>query len=164
MTDDIQATLRAQAEPAKQDDGFLRGVVSSTTSYSEGWRDVCARLLWAEEQIERLQQELSDIDGALAAAEAPREYRRYQRITLLQEQIERLTAGGLSLSITDDPLAVSDLLDDSTREREMYHRLIAEIRALLPEKGLHVQLLDIPKAVEAQLRARAASERKEGAS
>lgn len=60
-------------------------------------------------------------------------------------------SGGLSLSIEHDPLAVSDLLADGTREREMYHRLIADIRRVLGEDGLHAQLLDLPKVIASAL-------------
>lgn len=46
-------------EPAPEliDPVFLQHVTRATTSYSEGWRDVCARLLWAENAITRLQGE-----------------------------------------------------------------------------------------------------------
>jgi hypothetical protein len=39
--------------PPKCDELFLRGVVSATTTYTEGWREVCARLLWAEQQLSK---------------------------------------------------------------------------------------------------------------
>ena len=47
-------------EPVVIDAAFLRGVVSTTTSYTKGWRDVAARLLWAEEEVSRLRQELAE--------------------------------------------------------------------------------------------------------
>ena len=62
----------------------------------------------------------------------------------------REQADGLSLNIQRDALAISELLDDSTREREMYHRLILAIRHVLSD-GLDVPLLDLPTAIESAL-------------
>jgi hypothetical protein len=42
---------------------------------------------------------------------------------------------------------VSDLLDDSTRERAMYHKLVADIRKALGPDALDVPLLDLPAYV-----------------
>jgi len=41
-------------EPTPVSRSFLRGVAASTTSYSEGWREVAARLLWAEERLDAM--------------------------------------------------------------------------------------------------------------
>ena len=60
---------------------------------------------------------------------------------------------GLSLSLQNDHLAVAELLDDGTREREMYHRLVLDIRHTLGDDGLHVQLLDLPKLIAQKLAA-----------
>jgi hypothetical protein len=43
----------AEFAPAPVDADFLRHVVKSTTSYSEGWRGVAARLLWVEAMLAR---------------------------------------------------------------------------------------------------------------
>jgi hypothetical protein len=75
-------------EPSKQDDGFLRGVVSSHTSYSEGWRDVCARLLWAEAEVERLSMALDVLSKAVSHNE---QGKLLARAESQAEQIERLT-------------------------------------------------------------------------
>jgi len=75
-------------EPSKQDDGFLRGVVSSHTSYSEGWRDVCARLLWAEAEVERLSIALDVLSKAVSHNE---QGKLLARAESQAEQIERLT-------------------------------------------------------------------------
>jgi hypothetical protein len=47
----LPATTASEVAPTPIDPGFLRHVASSTTSYSEGWREVAARLLWAEEKL-----------------------------------------------------------------------------------------------------------------
>lgn len=56
-------------------------------------------------------------------------------------------SSGLSLSLRDDALGVSELLDDSTRERAMYHRLVADIRAAIGEEARDVPLLDLPEFI-----------------
>lgn len=55
-TDTPPEDAGATAAPKPIDESFLRGVVRSTTSYSEGWREVCARLLWVEQELQRRSQ------------------------------------------------------------------------------------------------------------
>lgn len=60
---------------------------------------------------------------------------------------------GLSLSMQHDPLAISALLDDGIRERDVYQRVVAEICRVLGDDGLHAQLRDLPSVVARRLAA-----------
>lgn len=77
-----------------------------------------------------------------------------EQCVVFREILALLTARepALSLSIQKDPLAISALLDDSQREREMYHQLVADIRHAHSD-WRDVQLLDLPKAIAAKVTA-----------
>ena len=55
-----------QEPPRKIDPVFLQHATRSTTSYSEGWRDVCARLLWVEAQLDAAERERETLRKDLA--------------------------------------------------------------------------------------------------
>lgn len=85
--------------PKPVDVSFLRGVVRATTSYDEGWREVCARLLWAEHRLFELTTEI--IARRKAGANVRRRYRRYAAsIDKLETQIQQFTAD-LQGALTD---------------------------------------------------------------
>lgn len=91
-------------------------------------------------------------------AEAPRLLRdllsvidqQGQHLEMLSKEnveLRELTQDRISLQPMADPLAASYVLDDLIAERHMYHTLVADIRTVLGEDGLHAQLLDLPKVI-----------------
>jgi hypothetical protein len=53
----------------------------------------------------------------------------------------------LSISIQDDALGISMVMDDQMRRIALYEGVINDIRKALGDDGLHAQLLDLPKVV-----------------
>jgi hypothetical protein len=53
----------------------------------------------------------------------------------------------LSISIQDDALGISMVMDDQMRRIALYEGIINDIRKALGDDGLHAQLLDLPKLV-----------------
>lgn len=141
-TDPLHATV-----PEKQDERFLRGVVSSATSYSEGWRAVCARLLYVEAALDVLSKAVSHSEQGklLARAEAQAE-----QITTLQAENAVLMSAW----------------KDQNEARNDAEAQLREARAqALEDAAVALSGQDwCPQRVYNWIVARADSERKEGAS
>lgn len=63
MREALGRAKQHETEPKRIEASFLRGVVSSVTTYDEGWREVAARLLWAEDTIAALTQAKADAEA-----------------------------------------------------------------------------------------------------
>ena len=88
--------------------------------------------------------------GSYGCCGGGKEIDRAELQRVIAAALDAAQQAGLSLSIERDPLAVSELLDDSRREREMYHGLVYQIRKLHHE-WRDVQLLDLPAAIAAAI-------------
>jgi hypothetical protein len=70
MSDPVEGAVQEPGVPKKIDSSFLAHVMQSTTSYSEGWRDVCTRLWWAETEITAIQIEQARLKHAISPRRA----------------------------------------------------------------------------------------------
>jgi hypothetical protein len=90
--------------PPPVDANFLRHVVKSTTSYSEGWREVAARLLWVEAMLARPARPVTDA-----------ERRAWKLVEALAEDCEYLPDGDHEWQKCRRCLAVAELSAPETR-------------------------------------------------
>lgn len=121
MTDRPEPTGTGQekaAAPEAIDPVFLAHVTRATTSYTEGWRDVCARLQWVEKQLadhlrerERLIAERSEFERAWNDARAQRD-----------EWQEKFDVAEVSL--TTQAQTIQRVIERWNREADdLYHRV-----------------------------------------
>ncbi len=102
--------------PAPVDADFLRHVVKSTTSYSEGWRGVAARLLWVEAMLAQTTSRSDSPDPAEQGREeqhdgdllpSPPQLSIAEMLADLQPRVARYNA-----DTNASPLEAIDLLSD----------------------------------------------------
>lgn len=117
-----------------------REALSRLVELAAKWRDDASKMLksgWLQSiRRDAMERCADELEALLREGAAPQE-----------------PSAGLSLSMQSDPLAISQLLDDNTREKHLYHEVTYRIRQLLGEDGLQAQLTDLPDVVARALRA-----------
>jgi hypothetical protein len=110
----------------------------------------------AREIAERLRREAAKLEqhaGELLAGEqvewAGSSFYLEQATLLTEAEARVRQEPGLALSIQRDPLAVSDMIADSTNERQRLEQLVCDIRRALGRASLDVLQADLPREVTA---------------